>query len=404
MNKVATPSESPSYLLLKEVTIKRHLLSRLIKSLELYGFDPYTTRTHAEKTIPGYEIEPGLSRRSYRVLEKEHLGYSTPSAIAVNHFGESTPWQCVEIIEASAHAARSLGVTSSQTVIRINNRDLLAAILHESIGTTPVQTELLIKLFSARKSMEAQAFADKIIEVLGSNAQTQINKLVQVVSLSDLPDENVPAATKSGVVYEFTDTVIEELKALNIGKVVFDPTLVNASTYAAGLVFSVDVVKNGSSVTLASGGYESAPSNAIDLSLGEYISLDSVIAGMELVGIELPSQSHVELLVTFTDVMLEPNAQQLARTLREDGVKVQVQYVGQNKERAHQVAKNELIPFSLILDDDTRSDDVYLFIETKTGSGQELGGARIVSIVKDYRQSFMQISEEDRLFEEVLTV
>lgn len=404
MNKVVASSKDASHLLLEEVAIRRHLLSVLIDNFEMFGFEAYTTRVHAEKTIPGYEIEPGLSRRSYRILEKEHLTYSTPSALAIEHYGESTPWQCVEMMEATILSAKALGVSTKDIVVRVNNRDLMSAILQEVMGTSPVQTELLVKLFADRRIMESQVFADRIVEVLGAEAQIQIKKLIEIVSMSDLDDEIIPVTAKRGRLYDFTTTVIDELKLLNIGRVVYDPTLANASTFASGLVYSIDVVKGGKTKPLASGGYESKAENSIDLTLGQYISLDGLIEAADFAGVKVPAVSRVELLISFTDVALESSAYNLARSLRIDGVRSQVQYVGLAKEKAPVIAGGELIPFSLIVDSESRRDDVYLLIESKSGSGQELGSGRIVSMVKDYRHSHKRLSEEDQLFYDVLTV
>lgn len=288
-----------------------------------------------------------------------------------------------------AHAImKAFGAKESMYTVRINDRQLIEAMMGDYLGLSTVQSELMIKLFDRKGKIPHESFRDQAIEIFGSEAAPaglkKIAKLISSNSIDALPSElsDLPSV-------QALQELFHRIHAGGVRNAVFDITLMRGFDYYTGMVFEVfDNHPENNRAMFGGGRYD----GLISLFGGEPVPTVGFAPGGSTMEVFLQSHDLLPELSSTTDIYMVvlgektlAGAHVLARQLREEGVNVAVDITGRKIDKQIKAAVKMKIPYLLFVGEKELSSEVYRFKDVKSEKEHELSLERIVTTVADYR-------------------
>lgn len=287
-----------------------------------------------------------------------------------------------------AHALmKAFGAKNSMYTIRINDRQLIEAMMRDYLGLSTVQSEMMIKLFDRKGKIPHEAFRDQAIEIFGEDkAPAGLKKIAKLISSNDI--ESLPGQLAELEPVKHLKELFRAIHAAGVRNAVFDITLMRGFDYYTGMVFEVfDNHPQNNRAMFGGGRYD----GLVSLFGGEPVPTVGFAPGGTTMEVFLRSHDLLPDLSSTTDVYMIVlgdslhGAQKLARELREEGVNVAVDITGRKLDKQIKAAVKMKVPYLLFVGEKELRDEIYRLKDVKHEREYELSLERIVTTVEDYR-------------------
>lgn len=318
----------------------------------------------------------------------------------VDMFGADGVMAEAEIIEMGAEFLRVFGAKDDMYVIKVNNRKVINFMMAQYLGLDAVQAHLMIKLFDRKNKISHEAFRDQAIEIFGDEmAPAGLAKIVTLLgatTMAELPDE-----IRSNSAVQEVEELFDHLAKAGIKNASFDITLMRGLDYYTGTVFEFFDTHPDNNRSLFGGGrYD----GLVGLFGAEPISAVGMAPGLTMTELFLQTHKLLPNLTSTTEVYVAvlgdsiDGATQLARQLRAEGVKTELDSTGRKLDKQLKTAIKKNVPYILFVGEEELSSEVYTFKDTATAEEQKLSFERVVSTVKDRRRAHKVVDDDDELF------
>lgn len=261
----------------------------------------------------------------------------------------------LEIITLADAIMQGFGAQSTAYTIHINHVQILENTC-ATLGIPKEKHNALRKLLDQKKKIDD--FDAKLEDLIGISADTFDQKLNEVYEQSDVP------------------SIIEKLNALGMPNVVVDHSIVRGMDYYTGLIFEIfDASPENNRSMFGGGRYD----NLTELFGGEAVSGvgfgmgDVTIRDFLLTHDLMPERpAHSDLFLgTLTHDHI-PYAQQLARELRDAGLRVVVNVTQKKVGDQVAYADKKRIPFVVIIGEDEVSTETFILKHLQSGKETSL--------------------------------
>ena len=306
----------------------------------------------------------------------------------VDLFGVSSIEADAEIIELAYTSMKLFGAKDDMFTIRVNDRELINAIMFRYLGCDAVQAELMIKLLDRKHKISTEAFRDQAIDIFGPEQAKEglprLASLLGVYKVTELPLEiqQHPAA-------ERLQQLMDKLAQAGVRNVLFDASLMRGLDYYTGTVFEVfDTHPDNNRALFGGGRYDGLvslfgvePLPTVGMGLGA-TTMQNFLEVHKLVPQDI-STTDVYLVVIGESALR--GAKRLARELRAEGVRVEVDITGRKLDKQLRSALKKHIPYLVFVGEAELQSGHYKIKNTATAQEQVADIARMVSIVLDRR-------------------
>ncbi|MGB4762602.1 MAG: histidine--tRNA ligase [Candidatus Saccharimonas sp.] len=292
-----------------------------------------------------------------------------------------------EIISMANDIMKAFGAKKDMYVIRINNRRVINFMMAQYLGLDAIQAQLMIRLFDRKGKVAPEVFRDQAIEIFGrEQAGTGLRKLAQVLAaktMADLPEE----IRECDAVKEIQD-LFTQLERSGVKNAIFDITLMRGLDYYTGMVFEVfDTHPENARALFGGGRYD----GLVSLFGGAPVSAVGFAPGLTMMQLFLETHKLLPEFHSSTDIYLVvigenlKGATKLARSLRKEGVNIELDFTSRKLDKQLKTAVKKRIPYIMFVGDDELSREVYPLKNTVSGTEKKLSFERIVTTVNDRR-------------------
>lgn len=345
------------------------------------------------RMIAARQQETGYPARWYSIAN--YMRYERPQRgrerefwqLNVDLFGASGTQADAEQILVAHALMKSFGATEKMYTIRINDRQLIEAMMHNYLGLSTVQSELMIKLFDRKGKIPHEVFRDQAIEIFGTEmAPEGLKKIAKLISSNDIEELPIELAGLEPVLQ--LKELFRTIHSAGVRNAVFDITLMRGFDYYTGMVFEVfDNHPENNRAMFGGGRYD----GLVSLFGGEPVPTVGFAPGGTTMEVFLRSHDLLPDLTSTTDIYMIVlgdslrGAHKLARGLREEGVNVAVDITGRKLDRQIKAAVKMHVPYLLFIGEKELRDEIYRLKDVKHEKEYELSLERIVTTVEDYR-------------------
>jgi histidyl-tRNA synthetase len=274
--------------------------------------------------------------------------------------------------------------------IKLNSRKLVDGMFKDYFGMDEVQTTMLIRLIDRKNKMEHAEFVAKL-DAICSPSQRE-NKVVDelVATLGITSIEQLPEKLREHESVKSLVSLLHLLTDSGITNAVFDITLMRGFDYYTDIVFELfDTHPENSRSIMGGGRYDGLialfgvePVPTVGWALGD-VMLQKFLEVHDL----LP-QLHPEtdLYVCIAGGVYD-DTQRILASLRSMGLNVAVDMSDRKLGQQHKTADKKGIHYLLVIGEQELKEEQFTLKNLVTGQEEKHGLERIVSIIKDYRQS-----------------
>ncbi len=294
-----------------------------------------------------------------------------------------------EIIQLGAEVMKTFGAKDSMYSIKLNNRQIINAMMHDYLALDAVQAELMVRLFDRKNKISNEEFRDQAIEIFGAEAAPsglkKIAELLVAKGIDDLPKE----IADTEAVKEMKE-LFETLEAVGVTNTVFDITLMRGFDYYTGTVFEFfDTHPDNNRALFGGGRYD----GLVGLFGAEPLSAVGIAPGLSMTELFLQTHELMPELSTATEVYIvvvgeaDKAATKLAAKLRTEGVNTELDNTGRKLDKQIKTAVKKGVPYMLFIGEEDVKKEIYNFKDTKTSEEEKLSFERVVSRIKDHRRN-----------------
>lgn len=242
----------------------------------------------------------------------------------VDLLGVSSLTADVEIIAVAANILKKFRARNEDFVIKINSRELLDDIL-KKLEIKAAYKQPVSRLLDKKEKLSEEDFKKSLRDLLGEEKAKGLGEMLYYGEALLAMMTDSPAA-------KYLNSLIDTLRANEVGNVVFSPTLTRGFDYYTGMVFEVfDTDKENPRSLFGGGRYDNLTENfiktsvpAVGFGMGDVTLLDFLETHKLLP--ELPSSVDLWLAVAGETDMQK--VYKIAAGLREQGVRVGVDVSG----------------------------------------------------------------------------
>ena len=313
-------------------------------------------------------------------------------------FGAEGPWADAEIIEFGYHSIMNFGAREDMFTVRVNNRQLINQLMSGFLGLDVIGAQMMTRLLDRKNKISPEAFREQAIEIFGSEeAKAGLPKLAQLISMrsvDDLPEELADSPSVQQIRQMMT-----LLRQKSIGNAIFDVTLMRGLDYYTGTVFEFfDNSPENNRALFGGGRYDGLvglfgvePVATVGVGLGA-TTMQQFLEVHEL----LPKlTTHTDVYIIAVDAALLEGADALARTLRSEGVRAELDFSGRKLDKQLKTALKKNIPFVAFVGEEEVASGVYTIKNLIESTEQKVSLERMISVVKDRRYD----GDDDAAFE-----
>jgi len=293
-------------------------------------------RRHGQYTYPlrWFSI-PNLYRyeRPQRGRLREHY------QVNVDLFGSTEAFTDIEMLDIARSLLESFGAIQNMFAIHINDRRLIHAIYKHVLNLDEEQSTRVSKLVDRRDKMSAEEFRISLEELLSDQTTQRLIDLLDAPSYGKFQTQVAYYIETSrdsddsvSDLLQELDKLFHTLHELGIQNVVFNFSLMRGFDYYTGLVFEVFDTHPDNRRALFGGGrydnlleiFDQPPQGAIGFGMGD-VPLTDFLETHAL----LPEvSSEIDVYMCVLDTTYIQQAYLCAQTLRENGVRVIMDYSG----------------------------------------------------------------------------
>ena len=345
------------------------------------------------RMIAGRRQETGYPARWYSIAN--FMRYERPQRgrerefwqLNVDIFGVAGTPADVETIQLAHSIMKAFGATEKMYTIRINDRELIEAMMRDYLGLSTVQAELMIKLFDRKGKIPHEAFRDQAVDIFGADrAPDGLKKIAKLISSNNI--DTLPNELAELEPVKRLQDLFHAIHGAGVRNAIFDITLMRGFDYYTGMVFEVfDNHPENNRAMFGGGRYD----GLVSLFGAEPVPTVGFAPGGTTMEVFLRSHELLPELSSTTDIYMivlgeaERGAQKLARELREEGINVAVDITGRKLDRQIKAAVKMKVPYLLFVGEKEIADGIYRLKDVKHEREHELSFERIVTTVEDYR-------------------
>ena len=306
----------------------------------------------------------------------------------VDLFGVSSIEADAEIIELAYTSMKLFGAKDDMFTIRVNDRELINAIMFRYLGCDAVQAELMIKLLDRKHKISTEAFRDQAVDIFGpEQAKEGLPKLASLLGVYKVTE--LPLEIQQHPAAERLQQLMDKLAQAGVRNVLFDASLMRGLDYYTGTVFEVfDTHPDNNRALFGGGRYDGLvslfgvePLPTVGMGLGA-TTMQNFLEVHKLVPQDI-STTDVYLVVIGESALR--GAKRLARELRAEGVRVEVDITERKLGKQLRSALKKHIPYLVFVGETELQSGHYKIKNTATAQEQVADIARMVSIVLDRR-------------------
>ena len=296
----------------------------------------------------------------------------------------------LELVQMANALYKSFGAKPVMYEIRLNSRRLMDYILQQYLGMTEVEAYSMAKLIDRMHKLDRSEFialADAICSASEREAGV-VEKLLTVLDTKTL--QALPASLLEHDSVIALRGLLASLEESGISNVRFDVTIMRGFDYYTDIVFEVfDMHPDNNRAMMGGGRYDGLvglfgvdPVPTVGFGLGD-VTLANFIELHNLLP-QLPSETDV-YVATVGDV--GDGAAHAVSELREMGLKVAVGLAGRKLSDHFKIAEKKRIHYVVIIGEQELTDQQFTLKNLSTTESEKHSLQRIVSLVKDYRES-----------------
>ena len=313
-------------------------------------------------------------------------------------FGAEGSWADAEIIEFGYHSIMNFGAREDMFTVRVNNRQLINQLMSRFLGLDVIGAQMMTRLLDRKNKISPEAFREQAIEIFGSEeAKAGLPKLAQLISMrsvDDLPEELADSPSVQQL-----RQVMTLLRQKGIGNAMFDVTLMRGLDYYTGTVFEFfDNSPENNRALFGGGRYDGLvglfgvePVATVGVGLGA-TTMQQFLEVHEL----LPKlTTHTDVYIIAVDAASLGGADTLARALRSEGVRAELDFSGRKLDKQLKTALKKNIPFVAFVGEEEVASGVYTIKNLIESTEQKVSLERMISVVKDRRYD----GDDDAAFE-----
>ena len=306
----------------------------------------------------------------------------------VDIFGVDSVLAEVEILTMAYQIVKDFGAKDNMFVIKVNDRNLIDKIMRDYLELDSVQSNLMIKLFDRKNKIKPEQFRDQAIEIFGqekaSEGLSKIAKMVGAKSISEFPEK-----IQSFEEFSNINKLFEKIHKNGVKNAQFDITLMRGLDYYTGMVFEVfDTDENNNRAMFGGGRYD----GLVGLFGVDPISTVGMAPGLTPMTLFLETHNLIPDLKPTTDASIivlgedsMAGAQSLAKKLRAEGVRVDVDITLRKIDKQIKAALKRDVGYLIFVGEDEVKEELYTLKDVKSEKEEKLGVERIISILSDYR-------------------
>lgn len=289
----------------------------------------------------------------------------------------------VEVISMASAIMRNFGLKDSDFEIKINNRKIVDYILNDMFALLKEDAHKVAKLIDRKSKMSTEDFKSGIQEIIPERSSEFIN-LMSSKNFQELVSKLPKGSELNQGIIEVKD-VLGKLEKLGITNAVFAQDIMRGFDYYTGVVFEVyDKSGDNPRAIFGGGRYDELLSifgkeaiPAFGFGMGDVVIKDILETYKLLPEIKPVSQLHICVM---NDKSIG-YAQDLAQNLRENNLKVTVDY--SNKKIGDQIkyADKNKIPFVIIIGENEVDTGKLKIKELATGIETPVTESKILKII-----------------------
>lgn len=295
----------------------------------------------------------------------------------IDLLGINSPYADAELVAVGAEFFRSVGFSSEQIVIKVNNRKLMEAQI-KSLGVE--QVDGVYRLIDKLDKLPADKWRAYGIEDIGLSAD-QMDRLSALLNNKDL--------------WQQSDELVAFFAALDdLGVreyVEFDPSVIRGLAYYTGVVFEARDRSGEFRAILGGGRYDNLvgdvggePLGGIGFAMGDVV-IGLVINQYGLKPALRPTPASV--IVTVFDKSLMGVSARVAAQLRSGGVNTELFPEAAKLDRQMKYANTQAIPIAVIVGPDEAAQGKATVRDLRSGAQQVVAQDQIVAVVGSLLQT-----------------
>lgn len=362
-----------------------YLLAAMRRIPEQFGYEPYA----AAAASSGSHMV--AAKRQGLLYPLRWFTFAGPDRyeLRTELYGVSGLAAEAEVIQVADQLVRSIGATPAMYSIRLGSRRLMHFILREYVGLDAGQQQVVLWLMERLPELGLAAFAQEAANILQPHQRVngglhKLAGLLRIRTIDHLPE----LIRQHGAVTELKQ-LMQLLQNMRISNAQFDLSAVGADHHT-GIVFQIaEEAPAAGGLAIAGGGRHDNAAAATDA--GQLPAVSCTLGVGQLVQL-VRRHNLLPALKTETDVyaVLKGDvffsAQNVIAEMREMGASVAVDISGHSVEKQLETARRKGVHYALTIDARALDDGQFELSNLLTGATERHSIARIISIVKDYRE------------------
>ena len=302
----------------------------------------------------------------------------------VDIFGVKNLNADVEVISMASQIMRNFGLKDSDFEIKINNRKIVNYILNDLFKLSTEGAYKISKIIDKKTKVTSNVFSEMIQEIIPERS-SEFCELLNSKNFNEFISKLPKDAELNEGIIEIKE-VLEKLEKLGVTNAVFAQEIMRGFDYYTGIVFEV-FDKNPENIRAVFGGgrYDELLSifgkeivPAVGFGMGDVVIRDILETYKLLPEIKPASQLHICVL----NEASIGYAQDLAQKIRENGIKVTVDYSGKKVGDQFKYADKNKIPFIVVIGENEVKTGKLKIKELSSGNEIETTEDQISDIVK----------------------
>ncbi|MHB0977940.1 MAG: histidine--tRNA ligase [Minisyncoccota bacterium] len=284
----------------------------------------------------------------------------------------------IEIIQIAYKVMRNFGASHDDFLIRINSRKIMN-LLYKLFDLDSQTSQKVSKLIDKKNKVPTETFSASINEILGDKSEVFIDLITSPKKLLERLGEDSPEVKE---IFQITSA----LEKLGITNITFDQTLMRGFDYYTGIVFEVfDTNKDNPRSLFGGGRYndltaifndESIPAvgfGAGDVTLKDFLETHNF----------LPTyKTTTDLYIAVLDEKYFAETELLANNLREQGLRVAVDFTLRKVGDQIKTADKQKIPFVIVIGEEEIKNKKYKVKNLASGVETSVAENEILACVK----------------------
>jgi len=294
----------------------------------------------------------------------------------------------MELIQVADAILKNFGATHDMYSIKVNSRKLMDFIMKDYLKLTGVQIQTVSKLIDRMHKMPLETFEAEAEAILTPSQRDagSANKLIGLLKIKQL--QHLPEQIREHESAQELKKLIEMLKDARVPNVTFDITIMRGFDYYTGIVFEMFDNKPDNNRSMMGGGrYDGLvglfgvdPVPTVGFGWGD-VTLQNFLEGHDLMpNLRPDTDLYVVLIGDIYD-----KAQKVIDELREMGANVAVDLTGRKPDKQIKTAVKKGIHYVMFIGEKEIKEERYTVKNLLNGTEETHSVARIVSIVRDYR-------------------